>query len=116
VQQRRQLSDGTADLQLNAVEGLDLTQSGPDLLRRSNWIKGEINKVSAVNGRVTAQQRFEGVPQASLQFEPDTGNHRRFRGAGDDRHVVAVAAERLEAERIDLSATETKPGRNMQAE
>ena len=69
-----------------------------------------------MNGWVTTQERFEGVPEASLQFEPDTGNQRRFRGARDDHHVVAVAAERLETEGIDLTATETKPGRNMQAE
>jgi hypothetical protein len=92
-----------------------VTQSGPDLMRRS-MDHGRDQQVSAENGRFTAQERFERVPEASLQFEPDTGNHRRFRGAGDDRHVVAVAAERLKAERIDLSATGTKPGRNMQTE
>jgi len=78
--------------------------------------QGRDRHVSAANGRVTVQERFEGVPEASLQFEPDAGNHRRFRGTGDDRRVVAVAAERLEAERIYLSAAKTKPGSNMQAE
>ena len=63
-----------------------------------------------------AQKRFEGVPEASLQFEPDAGNHRRFCGTGRDRHVVAVAAERLETERIDLSASQAKPSGDMQAE
>jgi hypothetical protein len=44
-----------------------------------------------VTGRVTALQRFEGVPEASLQFEPDTGNHPRFRGSWDIRSPTMAA-------------------------
>jgi hypothetical protein len=73
-------------------------------------------QISAANARVTAQERFEGVAEASLQFEPDAGHHGRLRAASGDRHAVAVAAERLEAERIYLSAAEAEPGRDMQAE
>ena len=56
------------------------------------------------------------MPEASLQFEPDTGNHRRFRGAGDDRRIIAVAGERLEAERVYLGAAEGEGGHHMQTE
>src|SRR5215469_7952310 len=60
------------------------------------------HRTSKAAGRVIIQKRLEGVSEASLQFEPNAGNRRRFCRANDDPHIIAVTAERLEAKRVYL--------------
>jgi hypothetical protein len=64
----------------------------------------------------TGKQRFEGLVEVPLQFKPNTRNGRRLHTSVRDHHVIAVPAEGLEAERVDLGAAEAECGRDMQAE
>jgi hypothetical protein len=64
----------------------------------------------------TGEQRFEGLVEVPLQFKPNTRNGRRLHTSVRDHHVIAVPAEGLEAERVDLGAAEAECGRDMQAE
>jgi hypothetical protein len=63
----------------------------------------------------TGEQRFEGLVEVPLQFKPNTRNGRRLHTSVRDHHVIAVPAEGLEAERVDLGAAEAECGRDMQA-
>jgi hypothetical protein len=54
------------------------------------------------------------VSEASLQFEPNAGNRRRFCRANDDPHIIAVTAEWLEATRVYLGAPEAEGRYDMQ--
>src|SRR5215831_6628293 len=74
------------------------------------------HRTSKAAGRLIAQKRLEGVSEASLQFEPNAGNRRRFCRANDDPHIIAVTAEWLEAKRVYLGAPEAEGRCDVQTE
>jgi hypothetical protein len=69
----------------------------------------KVHLTSETDGRLITEKRLEGVAKASLQFEPNAGNCRRFCGASDDHHIIVVTAEWLEAKRVYLGAAKADP-------
>src|SRR5215469_426 len=74
------------------------------------------HRTSDAAGRIITQKRLEDGSEASLKFEPNAGNCRRFGGANHNRHSIAVTAEWLEAKRVYLGAPEAKGRHDMQTE